>query len=364
MPEDTEPGKNVPPRTRTRRGGVSRRRGKPPAASAQSKPKPKEKAAAAEAKESKPAPAKREPRAPSRNANTRGRRSGGASRGRKPAASENRKPASSEKRKSAVDADRKPTPNYLQELKGKRPITALTAYDAPTAKLACASGVDFLLVGDSVGTTLLGFDTTIPVTLDMMVHHASAARRGGPHCLLVVDLPFAEASFSFDHLLTSCRRLMQEGGADAIKLEGGRQIGENVERLIQSGIPVMGHVGLLPQSVKAIGGYRKFGKEREEAEDILTDAVALEEAGCFAIVAEMVEERLAGELAKSLEVPIIGIGSGGGCDGQILVSTDLLGLTLGQTPSFVKRKADLAGEMTKVFRGYVDDVRSGRYPGK
>ena len=365
MPEDTELGKNVPPRTRTRRGSVSRRRAKSPAAASKNKPASKAQATPAEAKKNAPAPAKKnvpapaknESKAPARNEKSRGRRSGGApSRGRKPEASSSRKPK--------IDPDRKPTPNYLQQLKGKRPITALTAYDAPTARLACATGVDFLLVGDSVGTTMLGFDTTVPVTLDMMVHHASAARRGGPHCLLVVDLPFAEASFSFDHLLAACRRLMQEGGADAIKLEGGRQLGENVARLIQSGIPVMGHVGLLPQSVKAIGGYRKFGKEREEAEAILTDAVALEEAGCFAIVAEMVEERLAGELAKSLEVPIIGIGSGGGCDGQILVSADLIGLTLGQTPSFVKRKADLAGEMTKAFRSYVDDVRSGRYPGK
>lgn len=359
MPEDTEPGKNVPPRTRTRRGGVSRRRGKPRPASTKSKPAAEGKAPPAQEKEARPAPQKREPSGPSRGSNSRGRRGGsnnGGARARKPAAKENRK--------SLVDADRKPTPNYLQELKGKRPITALTAYDAPTAKLACAAGVDFLLVGDSVGTTLLGFDTTIPVTLDMMVHHVAAARRGVPECLLVADLPFAEASFSFDRLLAACRRLMQEGGADAVKLEGGRNLAEKIERLIRSGIPVMGHVGLLPQSVKAIGGYRKFGKEREEAEDILTDAMALEEAGCFAIVAEMVEERLAGELANSLEVPIIGIGSGGGCDGQILVSTDLLGLTLGQTPSFVKSKADLAGEMTKAFRGYVDDVRSGRYPGK
>jgi len=181
---------------------------------------------------------------------------------------------------------------------------------------------------------------------------------------LVADLPFAEASFSFDHLLVACRRLIQEGGADAVKLEGGRTVADKIERLVRAGIPVMGHVGLLPQTVKAISGYRKFGKEREEAEDILNDAVALEEAGCFAIVAEMVEERLAGELSKSLEVPIIGIGSGGGCDGQILVSSDLLGLTQGQVPSFVKPQADLADAMTQAFRGYVQDVRSGRYPGK
>ncbi|SVE05857.1 uncharacterized protein METZ01_LOCUS458711, partial [marine metagenome] len=237
MSEDTELGKNVPPRTRTRRGGVNRRRGKPrPASAEEPKPAKKEKAAPTRKKEAKPAPKKREPKEAGRNANSRGRRGGGAaSRGRKPASSEGRKPASSENRKpassegrklassegrkpassegrkSAIDPDRKPTPNYLQQLKGKRPITALTAYDAPTAKLACAAGTDFLLVGDSVGTVALGFDTTIPVTLDMMVHHTAAARRGGPHCLLVADLPFAEASFSFDRLLAACRRLMQEG---------------------------------------------------------------------------------------------------------------------------------------------------------
>ena len=357
------------------RGVPCRRRGKQRPASAEAKPTPTEKSPPAQKKEAKPAPKKREPKEAARNTNSRGRRGEGtASRGRKPASSENRKPASSEGRKPAssspqerktnIDPDRKPTPNYLQQLKGKRPITALTAYDAPTAKLACAAGTDFLLVGDSVGTVALGFDTTVPVTLDMMVHHAAAARRGGPHCLLVADLPFAEASFSFDRLLVACRRLIQEGGADAVKLEGGRAVADEIERLVRAGIPVMGHVGLLPQTVKAISGYRKFGKEREEAEDILNDAVALEEAGCFAIVAEMVEERLAGELSKSLEVPIIGIGSGGGCDGQILVSSDLLGLTQGQVPSFVKPQADLADAMTQAFRGYVDDVRSGRYPGK
>ena len=156
----------------------------------------------------------------------------------------------------------KPTVRYLAELKGKRPIVGLTAYDAIMGKLISDAGVDFILVGDSLGTTLLGYDTTIPVTIDDMVRHTSAVRRSDPGCLLVADLPFGEASMSFDRLLESCRRLMQEGGADAVKLEGGRDLADDIEKLVATGIPVLGHIGLLPQTVKAIGGYRKFGSDR------------------------------------------------------------------------------------------------------
>lgn len=251
---------------------------------------------------------------------------------------------------------------YVRELKGKRPIVALTAYDAPMAKLVSDAGVDFLLVGDSVGTTMLGFGTTIRVTLDAMVHHTAAVRRGNPDCLILADLPFGEASLSFDRLLESCRRLMQEGGADGVKIEGGKDVADDIERLIATGIPVMGHVGLLPQTVKAIGGYRKFANDKEEAQDIFTDAIALEEAGCFAIVFEMIREEVATELTRHLEIPTIGIGSGSGCDGQILVTTDVLGLTPGDVPSFVKPYAQLAGEAGKALGRFVGDVREGRYP--
>ena len=277
------------------------------------------------------------------------------------------RPSSPKIRKGStkLSADgRKPTVTYIRELKGKRPIVALTAYDAPMAKLVSDAGVDFLLVGDSVGTTQLGFETTVPVTLDAMIHHAAAVRRGNPECLLVADLPFGEASLSLDRLLESCRRLMQEGGADAVKLEGGRDIADDVERLVATGIPVLGHIGLLPQTVKAIGGYRKFANDREEAEEIFTDAIALEEAGCFAIVAEMIQEKVAAELAKHVGPPLIGIGSGAGCDGQILVTPDLLNLTPGPPPSFVKPYADLAREASKALSRFVEDIRSGRYPGK
>lgn len=251
----------------------------------------------------------------------------------------------------------KPTVRYLAELKGKRPIVGLTAYDAIMGKLISDAGVDFILVGDSLGTTLLGYDTTIPVTIDDMVRHTSAVRRSDPGCLLVADLPFGEASMSFDRLLESCRRLMQEGGADAVKLEGGRDLADDIEKLVATGIPVLGHIGLLPQTVKAIGGYRKFGSDRDEAESLYTDAISLEEAGCFAIIAEMVEGKVAAELAKQITPPLVGIGSGPDCDGQILVTHDLLGLTVQGVPSFVAPYANLAKDASAALSRYVGDVR-------
>ena len=252
----------------------------------------------------------------------------------------------------------KPTVRYLTELKGKRPIVGLTAYDAIMGKLISDAGVDFILVGDSVGTTLLGYDTTIPVTIDDMVRHTSAVRRSDPGCLLVADLPFGEASMSFDRLLESCRRLMQEGGADAVKLEGGRDLADDIEKLVATGIPVLGHIGLLPQTVKAIGGYRKFGSERDEAESLYTDAISLEEAGCFAIIAEMVESKVAAELANQITPPLVGIGSGPDCDGQILVTHDLLGLTVQGVPSFVAPYANLSKDASAALSRYVADVRN------
>lgn len=254
----------------------------------------------------------------------------------------------------------KPTVRYLAELKGKRTIVGLTAYDAIMGKLISDAGVDFILVGDSVGTTLLGYDTTIPVTIDDMVRHTSAVRRSEPRCLLVADLPFGEASMSFDRLLESCRRLMQEGGADAVKVEGGRDLADDIEKLVATGIPVLGHIGLLPQTVKAIGGYRKFGAERDEAESLYTDAISLEEAGCFAIIAEMIESKVATELANQISPPLIGIGSGPNCDGQILVTQDLLGLTLKGIPSFVSPYANLARDASAALTRYVGDIRKKR----
>jgi 3-methyl-2-oxobutanoate hydroxymethyltransferase len=245
-------------------------------------------------------------------------------------------------------------------LKGKRPIVGLTAYDAIMGKLVSDAGVDFILVGDSVGTTLLGYETTIPVTMEDMVRHTAAVRRSNPRCLLVADLPFGEASMSFDRLLESCRRLMQEGGADAVKLEGGRDLADDVEKLVATGIPILGHIGLLPQTVKAIGGYRKFGVDREEAESLYTDAISLEEAGCFAIIAEMIESKVAAELASQITPPLIGIGSGPNCDGQILVTQDLLGLTAKGVPSFVSPYANLGRDASVALGRYVEDVQKKR----
>ena len=245
----------------------------------------------------------------------------------------------------------------LLNLKGKRSIVGLTAYDALLGRLVSDAGVDFILVGDSVGTTLLGHPTTIPVTIQDMIHHTAAVRRANPDCLLVADLPFGEASLSFDRLLESARSLMQQGGADAVKIEGGRDVADDIEKLVLTGIPVLGHIGLLPQTVKAIGGYRKFGSGREEAESLYTDAIALEEAGCFALVAEMVDAKVASELARQILPPLIGIGSGEGCDGQILVTPDLLGLSNGSIPSFVKPKLDLNQEISRALSEYVMDVK-------
>lgn len=250
----------------------------------------------------------------------------------------------------------------LAALKGKRPIVALTAYDAVMGRLVYDAGVDFILVGDSVGTTLLGHKTTIPVDMTDMVRHTAAVRRAQPSCLLVADLPFGEASFSFDRLLESARRLMQDGGADAVKIEGGKDIADDIEKLVATGVPVLGHIGLLPQTVKAIGGYRKFGSDRQEAEDLYTDAIALEEAGCFAVIAEMMEESVARELSKQILPPLIGIGSGADCDGQILVSTDLLGYNLRKPPSFVKTYANLNQVISKALSQYVCEVREGKFP--
>lgn len=245
----------------------------------------------------------------------------------------------------------------LLKLKGKRTIVGLTAYDALLGRLVSDAGVDFILVGDSVGTTMLGYSTTIPVTIQDMIHHTASVRRANPDCLLVADLPFGEASLSFDRLLESARSLMQQGGADAVKIEGGRDVADDIEKLVLTGIPVLGHIGLLPQTVKAIGGYRKFGSEREEAESLYTDAIALEEAGCFALVAEMVEASVASELARQILPPLIGIGSGDGCDGQILVTPDLLGLSNGSIPSFVKPKLNLNQEISQALTEYVIDVK-------
>lgn len=254
------------------------------------------------------------------------------------------------------------TTQTIALLKGDRPVVAVTAYDAAIARYADEAGVDLILVGDSVGTTQLGFETTIPVTLDMMLHHTAAVARAKPLALLVADIPFTVAHADFTKVLDACRRLMQESGAEAVKIEGGALMAPTVKRLVSAGIPVLGHIGLLPQNFHQMGGYRKFGRSDLEKSILVDDALALEKAGCFAIVCEMTEGTVAGTIASELKIPLIGIGSGPHCDGQILVSHDLLGMNVGHMPSFVRQYAQIGDEVRKAFAKYAEDVRHLKYP--
>lgn len=241
-------------------------------------------------------------------------------------------------------------------------IAMLTAYDATMAALLERAGVDTLLVGDSVGMAVLGYDSTIPVTLEMMVHHTAAVTRGTTTALVVADMPFLTYQVNPSEALRNAGRLVQDGGAAAVKMEGGRAIVDVVRRLVDVGIPVMGHLGLLPQSVHQMGGYGKRGKSAEEIENLQADALALQEAGAFAVVLEMIPADLAATITTQLDIPTIGIGAGPDCDGQILVSHDMLGLFDRFVPSFVKPYADLAGTIVEATRAYVDEVRTGRFP--
>lgn len=256
----------------------------------------------------------------------------------------------------------KTTPHTLQKLKGQRPIVAVTAYDALMAHYAGAAGIDVLLVGDSVGNTVLGLPGTVPVTLDMMVHHTAAVVRAQTSALVAADVPFAEAHFDFRRVLSSCQRLMQEAGADAVKIEAGRALAPKIARLAEAGVPVWGHIGLMPQQVKRLGRYRKFGVSDAESAGLVADAEALESAGCFALLLEMVTPEAARAVTAAVSIPVIGIGAGPHVDGQILVYTDLLGLTPGYVPGFARKFAD-AGE---VFRAglvaYRDAVRDRTFP--
>ena len=256
----------------------------------------------------------------------------------------------------------KTTTLTLRKLKGQRPIVAVTAYDVITARYAAEAGVDVILVGDSVGDNLLGFDSTIPVTLDMMAHHTAAVARARPEALLAADVPFGEAHFEYEHVLSSCQRLMQQAGAEAVKIEGGARLAPLIARLTGAGVPVWGHIGLEPQQVRVLGRYRKFGVESAEAEKLLADALALEKAGCFALLLEMTEPNLARTITETVKIPTIGIGSGADCDGQILVSVDLLGFTPGAMPGFAHAFASVGEEMKKGFAAYAKAVRERKFP--
>lgn len=241
-------------------------------------------------------------------------------------------------------------------------MVAVTAYDYTSSYFASRAGVDLILVGDSLGTTALGFETTVPVTMNMMLHHTAAVARAAPEALVVTDIPFAVAHGDFDRLLTASARCLQESGAEAVKIEGGEKMADRISQLVDAGIPVLGHVGLLPQQVLRLGGYRQFGRTPEEKEQLLADVRSVEAAGAFAIVAEMVDPACAAELTAALDIPLIGIGSGPHCDGQILVSHDLLGMTAGKVPAFVKRYGELGAAMEEAFMRYAAEVREKRFP--
>ncbi|MEM7084596.1 MAG: 3-methyl-2-oxobutanoate hydroxymethyltransferase [Bacteroidota bacterium] len=241
-------------------------------------------------------------------------------------------------------------------------IAMLTAYDYTMAKILDQSGIDVLLVGDSASNVMAGHETTLPITLDQMIYHASSVIRGIDRSLIVVDIPFGSYQSDPKEALRSAIRIMKESGAHAVKVEGGREIKESVKRILNAGIPVMGHLGLTPQSIYKFGTYTVRAKEEEEAEKLKEDAQLLQKAGCFAIVLEKVPAKLAEEVAKSLTIPIIGIGAGGGVDGQVLVTHDMIGMTHEFNPRFLRRYLDLFSEMSDAFSNYVEDVKNGDFP--
>lgn len=246
--------------------------------------------------------------------------------------------------------------------KGER-IAMLTAYDYPTARFLDEAGVDLLLVGDSLGNVVLGYDSTIPVTLDDILHHTRPVARAAQRALVVADMPFMTFQVSAEEALKNAGRLMQEGGAQAVKVEGGAAIAPTVRRLVDAGIPVMGHLGLTPQSVHTLGGYSVQARTEKAATRLLADAEALVEAGAFSIVLEMVPAQVAQRVTERVPVPTIGIGAGAGCDGQVLVVHDMLGMYHGQAPRFVKRYAELATEIQFAVANYVAEVKAGTFPG-
>jgi len=242
-------------------------------------------------------------------------------------------------------------------------LVCLTAYDYPTARIVDEAGTDIILVGDSLGNVVLGYDSTVPVTLEEMLHHTRAARRGVERALLVADMPYGTYHTGPDDAVRAALRLVKEGGAEAVKLEGGRNRAETIRRLVEEEIPVMGHVGLTPQSLNRLGSYRLQAKTPDAARALVEDAKILEEAGAFAVVLEVVPREIAREVTAALTVPTIGIGAGPDCDAQILVTHDLLGLSFSKTsPRFVRQYADLRAAMNEAIQAYAEDVRSAAFP--
>ena len=254
------------------------------------------------------------------------------------------------------------TADRIKALKGTGHFACLTAYDYTTARWVDDAGVPLVLVGDSLASAMLGYATTLPVTMDQMLHHVSAVTRGVASALVIADMPFMSYQVSTEQALTNAGRFIKEAGADAVKLEGGAFRGDTVRALVQNGVPVLGHIGLTPQSLRQMGGYKVQGRKHEDAERLLADAQALQAAGAFAIVVECVPGDLGRTITEAVTVPTIGIGAGPGCDGQILVTHDLLGLSASRAPSFAKQYADLGNRMKQAFLAYKAEVEAGDFP--
>lgn len=258
---------------------------------------------------------------------------------------------------------KKITTNTLVEMKrnGEK-IAMLTAYDYTMAKIVDNAGIDIILVGDSASNVMAGHETTLPITLDQMIYHASSVVRAVDRALVVVDLPFGSYQGDSKNALESAIKIMKESGGHSVKLEGGSEISESISRILTAGIPVMGHLGLTPQSIYKFGTYTVRAKEEEEANKLKEDAKLLEQLGCFAIVLEKVPAKLAKEVAESISIPVIGIGAGNGVDGQVLVTHDMIGMTHEFNPRFLRRYLDLFTDMTKAFENYVSDVKAVDFP--
>ena len=258
---------------------------------------------------------------------------------------------------------KKITTHQLQEMKNRgEKIAMLTAYDYSMAKIIDGAGIDVSLVGDSASNVMAGNETTLPITLDQMIYHASSVVKAVDRALVVVDLPFGSYQGSSGEALRSSIRIMKESGAHAVKLEGGSEIVDSVERILKAGIPVMGHLGLTPQSIYKFGTYTVRAKEEAEAQKLLEDAKMLEECGCFAIVLEKIPASLAKKVAETVSIPVIGIGAGGGVDGQVLVMHDMLGITQEFKPRFLRQYADLQSVMMDAFKRYISDVKGKDFP--
>lgn len=262
----------------------------------------------------------------------------------------------------AISRKKVTTLTFRQKKERGEPITMLTAYDYPTALAVDHAGVDSILVGDSLAMVVLGYENTLSVTMEDMLHHARAVARGAKSAMLIGDMPFMSYQVSVEEATRNAGRFLQQGGMDAVKLEGGRERVEAIRSITGAGIPVMGHLGLTPQSMNQLGGFRAQGKTAGAAKRLVEDALLLEEAGAFSIVLESVPARLATLISKKLSIPTIGIGAGVGCDGQVLVTHDLLGLFDRFTPKFVKKYANFHNEMHKAFTEYIDDVETKRFP--